>query len=652
MVFGALVAGTALSQASAAEPLSAEKLLESPTLLDIDLSPDGNTLAAVVRVGEGEGIQYGLLTFPATLEGQPKAIGINGGDVKLTPIWVTWASDDRLLVSVVTEFRATQTRVYWPSARLIAYDVDGGNPVLLFENERGVLRGSTNLARITDMLPDDPDHVLMPGRKGGDLDLWKVNIRTGDAEVVARGTENTFAWYTDTNGTPMIRLDANRSGSVISAFAPPEEGDGRWRRVARVREEDQSEFQPLAAAEEAGAFYTSARPDGADRAGIYIYDAATNTFVREVASDPRVDVEGVLVNGRTGAFEGYYYVDDRLEYRFEDELLQRHFDAVREFLGADVNARIYDMSEDGRRWIIQAQGPQEPGAYYLYDVDATRMEILFAIAEETPRDSFAPMQVVRYPTRDGREITGYLSLPPDRAPEKLPLVMMPHGGPELRDMMSYDVWVQYLASRGYAVFQPNFRGSSGYGRAFADAGKQQWGAAMQDDLTDGVSHLAGMGVIDPNRVCIFGASYGGYAALAGAAFTPDLYKCAISMSGISDLRDFMRHVSRDEPFDDEDLEYWVKQIGDPRVDEERLRQYSPQEHAAEIRVPVLLIHGSEDWMVPPGQSRDMARALEDAGVPHSYVEIEGVGHSGWPDEEEIRALDQIAAFLAENLPAD
>jgi dipeptidyl aminopeptidase/acylaminoacyl peptidase len=638
-----------------AEPLSAQSLLETPELLDIDLSPSGRKIAAIVRANNGadkddEDDVYGLVTFDVGLEMPRKVIGLNFGDTVATPVWVSWAAEDRLLVAVVTELRTTQTRIIWPSARIIAYDADGSNPVVLFD----VLRGSTNLARITDTLPDDPDHVLMPGRKGGDLDLWRVNIRTGDAERVALGAEGTFAWFTDSGGVPMIRLDSNRSGSVISVYAPPEEGEGRWRRVARVREEDQLEFQPLAAAEEPGAFYTSARPDGEDRAGIYVYDATTNTFLRQVAADPRVDVGGVLTEARTGAFAGYFYVDDRVEYRFEDDLVQRHFDAVREYLGPDANVRIFDRSDDGRRWIVDTRGPREPGALYLYDLDATHLDVLFAVSREIPRDSYAPMQVVRYTARDGREITGYLSVPPDRAPENLPLVLMPHGGPEARDMITFDIWAQYIASRGYAVFQPNFRGSSGYGRSFADAGRRQWGAAMQDDLTDGVSHLAAQGLIDPDRVCIFGASYGGYAALAGAALTPDLYKCAISMSGVSGLRDFLRHIDHADAFDDDDYEYWKTHIGDPSTEEERerMRLHSPQDLAANIRIPVLLLHGEEDWLVPPKQSKDMAEALEDAGVPHRLIEIEGVGHSNWPAEEEAKALDEIAAFLAEHLPAD
>jgi dipeptidyl aminopeptidase/acylaminoacyl peptidase len=643
-----VVAGASLwwSGPAAAEPLSAEDLLAAPALLDIDLSPDGRRIAAIVRLPDDEG--YGLAIFSSDAGSAPSVQKISS----VTPIWVYWATDDRLLVATVSELVITRTRISYPSARIVAFNADGSDPVMLFDNQRRVTRSSMNLARITSFLPNDPDHVLMPGYRGGDLDLWRVNIRNGDAERVALGAPGTFSWFADRDGRPMIRLDSNVAGTVITAYAPSEEREGRWRRVARVREEDRLEFQPLAPAEEPGSFYTAARPDGEDRAGIYVYDAVSNEFLRQVAADPRVDVEGVIADGATGAFAGYVYIDDRVEYRFQDDLVQRHFDAVREFLGPDVNVRIYDRSADGRTWIVEARGPREPGAFYIYDLDATFMEAVYAVAGATARESYAPMQALRYRARDGLEITGYLSLPPDRAAEDLPLVMMPHGGPEARDLMTFDVWVQYLASRGYAVFQPNFRGSSGYGRSFAEAGLRQWGAAMQNDLTDGVRHLADLGIVDPERVCIFGASYGGYAALAGAALSPDIYRCAISTNGVSDPRGFMRHIRRGDLFDDDDYDYWVSQLGDLRENQDLLRAASPLEHVENIQIPILLIHAVRDALVPVEQSRDMAEALADAGKPHRLVEVPDVGHSNWPHEETTAMLAEVAAFLDEHLPAE
>jgi dipeptidyl aminopeptidase/acylaminoacyl peptidase len=260
--------------------------------------------------------------------------------------------------------------------------------------------------------------------------------------------------------------------------------------------------------------------------------------------------------------------------------------------------------------------------------------------------------VVHYAARDGTAVTGYLTTP-GNAPKgtKLPLVVYPHGGPELRDHLTFDPWVQYFAARGYAVFQPNFRGSDGFGRAFAASGYGEWGRKMQDDITDGVTHLATAGLVDPARACIVGASYGGYAALAGAALTPDLYKCAVSVSGISDLDDFIGWRRRHWGRDSEGYTYWLKAIGDPDKDEQKLREVSPLQLVDRIKVPILLIHGADDEIVPIAQSRAMKKALDKSGRSTEFIEFEKEGHSYWSDENEMLALSSIDAFLWKNLGA-
>lgn len=247
------------------------------------------------------------------------------------------------------------------------------------------------------------------------------------------------------------------------------------------------------------------------------------------------------------------------------------------------------------------------------------------------------------------EITGYLTLPPNAGAGPFPLVLLPHGGPEMRDLFTYDRDAQFLATRGYAVFRPNFRGSSGFGRAFAEAGYGEWGGRMQDDLTDAVAYLTASGLADPARVCIMGISYGGYAALAGAAFTPDTYRCAISIAGVSDLAEQARYVIREG--DAEEADYIRRSIGDPRVDRDRLMARSPVAHASNIHIPVLLMHGDQDGIVQVEHSRRMARALRQAGADIRYVEVAGEGHPYWSDKDQTTFYAEVEAFLARNLPA-
>jgi dipeptidyl aminopeptidase/acylaminoacyl peptidase len=231
----------------------------------------------------------------------------------------------------------------------------------------------------------------------------------------------------------------------------------------------------------------------------------------------------------------------------------------------------------------------------------------------------------------------------------LPLVLMPHGGPEMRDSLSFNSWVQYLVARGYAVFQPNFRGSDGFGRAFAESGYGEWGRKMQDDLTDGVKTLVDQGLADPARICIVGASYGGYAALAGAALTPDLYKCAVSIAGISDLDDFIGWRKRNWGSDSEGYTYWLKAIGDPDKDEARLREVSPLAQTARIKIPILLIHGNQDYIVPIAQSKAMKKALDKTGRKTELITLQNEGHSYWSADNQKLTMTAVDNFLWQHL---
>ncbi|MGQ0534218.1 MAG: alpha/beta hydrolase family protein [Caulobacteraceae bacterium] len=627
---------------AAAEPPSiADFMAESP-LVDFALSPDGEHLAVLVDTENSGRVNVLNARSRATEHTIQLA-------TDMRPMWVTWANQERLLIAVIVgRFEITSSRITFPSARVLAIDPDGENLVALFENQRNVLRSSLNLATVTDMLPDDPAHVLMPGFRGGDLDLWKVNVYSGAAERVATGGPDTFAWRTDAAGAPAFRYDVNRRGTMLRIYAP--DAGGNWRRVATVRQEDLPEFQPVAVGPEPGLSYVLARPDGADRTAVYLYDLHQGQFTQTVASDPRVDIAGVFVNPRTSEYLGYFTFDDVHEAHFTDAGIQSHVNALRRFFGVDASFAIMDMSDNANMWIISASGPSDPGALYLYDRDRAEIEPLVAHRPSLAGDQLGASRVVRYAARDGVEITGYLTLPPGAGAGPFPLVLMPHGGPEVRDLFIYDRDAQFLATRGYAVFRPNFRGSSGYGRAFAEAGYGEWGGRMQDDLTDAVAHLVSTGVADPARVCIMGISYGGYAALAGAAFTRDTYRCAISIAGVSDLVEQSRYVLREG--DDEEDAYIRRSIGDPRIDRDRLMARSPAAHAGDIDIPVLLLHGDQDSIVQVEHSRRMERALRQAGGNVRYVEVAGEGHPYWSDEDQTTLYTEVETFLARHLPVD
>jgi dipeptidyl aminopeptidase/acylaminoacyl peptidase len=254
--------------------------------------------------------------------------------------------------------------------------------------------------------------------------------------------------------------------------------------------------------------------------------------------------------------------------------------------------------------------------------------------------------VVQWKARDGLDISGYLTRPPNAAAaKKLPLIVYPHGGPEARDYLDFDRSVQFYAARGYAVFQPNFRGSNGFGDSFVRAGYLEWGRKMQDDITDGVDYLVKQGFVDPARICIVGASYGGYAALAGAAFTPDLYKCAVSIAGIGDIPEMLAFDKKQVGGKSQDYEYMKSQVGDPEKDLEHMQAISPIRHVDAIKAPVLLVHGTDDYIVSFDQSVAMKRALDKSGRPTELIRLKDEGHPSWSWDNEKLVLNAIDAFL-------
>jgi dipeptidyl aminopeptidase/acylaminoacyl peptidase len=351
-------------------------------------------------------------------------------------------------------------------------------------------------------------------------------------------------------------------------------------------------------------------------------------------------------NDRTGALTAIFYTDERSEVVWLDPVLKRQQERIDKAVPGNVN-RIISASEDRNRMLIWTGAGSRPGVILLLDRTANTMSLFVEPYDKLRDKQLSTMEPVRYKARDGLEIRGYLTLPVGRDPKSLPLIVMPHGGPYARDEAGYDPWVQYLASRGYAVLQPNFRGSTGFGRAFVEKGTAQWGRGMQDDLDDGVKWLAGRGTIDPKRVCIMGASYGGYAAEWAAIRNPDIYRCAVSFAGVSDIASQLR-FSRGSFTATRYFSNWRERVqGQKDFD---LDQISPLRQAARFGIPILIAHGTEDDRVPISQSRRLHAALLQANRPHDYVEYKGEGHGF---ENPVNATDfyvRVGAFLDKHNP--
>jgi dipeptidyl aminopeptidase/acylaminoacyl peptidase len=480
----------------------------------------------------------------------------------------------------------------------------------------------------------DPDtlYVGLNDRDKAWHDLYRVRISTGERTLLRRNTERLARWTFDT--ADKLRL------AVRSA----ENGDTEILRV------DETGFTKIYAC----SVFESCDPVHFHKDGRRVYMASNRSanFTRLtlldvqskmediVESDPlnRVDLQNAIFSDRTDDLIATVYVDDKRRMLFKNAAFEADYNLVKQKLpGKEIG--FGSSTTDERLFILGANSDVDPGETYLFDRQTKNLTFQYRIRERLPRESLAPMTPVRYPSSDGLDIPAYLTLPKGVEPRALPLVVLPHGGPWARDAWGYDALAQFLANRGYAVLQPNFRASTGYGKRFLDAGNKQWGDKMQDDLTWGVKYLVANGTADPKRVGIFGTSYGGYATLAGVAFTPDLYAAAVSFVGPSNLITLLK---ANPPYWEAGRKMFEERIGNPATPEGRaqLERQSPLNSAARIKTPLLVIQGANDPRVNKAESEQIVIALRDRGFPVEYILAPDEGHGF------ARPVNNMAAFFA------
>jgi dipeptidyl aminopeptidase/acylaminoacyl peptidase len=621
---------------------------------DAALSPDGKRIAILTsrQLGEKTTATVTLLNAGETDTGR---VTLPLGEVEV--LGVHWANDTRLLIKIRMYAQVEQaqtgarvkrqslTQKDLPVHRLIAIDADGKNSKILFDDGTDKLRQLFDLANIVDMLRDDPQNILMQAWNA-DLGAWwlyKVDIYSGRPREIERGELKTWTWQTQ-NGVPVLRYDGNDRGTVMSIFVRPP-GAKSWTFYRKVRRGDWAklDFNVVGPTKEPGVMLAASRADGEDTLVLRKFDLNTMSLGGVVAAQAGKDIDLALFTPG-GDLLAAGYVDDRRAYQFVDPTFGAHFRALNKYLGNENNISFFDVSADGNRFLARVTGPRDPGSYYFYDRAAKRFDALGQARPWLVPEQLAKIETLAIKTRDGATITAYLTVPLATGPR--PLVVMPHGGPELRDSVDFDEFAQVLAAQGWMVLQPNFRGSGGYGKAFADAGRKRWGDRMQEDVEDAVAQVVATGRVDPSRIAICGSSYGGYAALMGAARRPDLYKAVVAIAGDSDLHETIAFAKAEEGADSPAYLYWLETIGDPATDGERMKAASPSLLAHRFAAPVLLIHGSEDKIVSPKQSRIMAQALRAAGKNVQLVEIKGRGHRDLEQEDwsllYTRSVDHIA----------
>lgn len=632
------------SQAPVPPPIEAYGA--TPAVEYIELSPSGDLIARITVVGDTRAIAVTRLTTGEHL------FAADVGDTKVRDL--RWIGETRVLV-VTSQTRAIAA-LGVPKSELFfgqMVDLERRRAVQVLDRTPDVLGVLYGAASVRNTSEGEALFVRGVNASTEQINLHRIDLRTGRGRAVAYMDHTTHDYVLDSEGT-------------VIAQGRYDERTGRW--ALRLRTgSDFRETWRVDAPVDTPALYGMGRTPrtiviGADRPDLVSDDVSgpSNALFEvdlETGDWTRLPLEHspdfLVHHPRTHLLIGAGRVEETgVRYEFIDPLAARRWASI-ERAFKDRAPRLTSWNDD-LSGVIVFIDTGEAGQYQLVDFGRGTADILADAYPTITAEQVGPVRPIRYAAQDGLTIPGYLTLPPGGSdPSNLPLVVLAHGGPAARDMAGFDWWAQALASRGYAVLQANFRGSTGYGRDFLEAGYGEWGRKMQTDLSDGVRWLAGEGIIDPARVCIVGASYGGYAAMAGLTLDPDVYRCGVSVAGVSDLRRMVNWEARQERHsDNQTVRYWNRFMGAARLNDRALDDLSPAYLADTIDGPLLLIHGRDDTVVPIEQSRVMAEALGRAGQPVEFMELQGEDH--WLSRSETRRqmLVETLRFLQTHNPAN
>ncbi len=611
---------------------SAETFAEIPFLSEPVLSPDGKSVAAQISSAG----KTRLAVFDADDPGRAPHI-FDIGNHSIADI--TWAGPHRILLSVGTTMELFGIPL--PTSQLVAIDMRTNAISVIDPKAKSLFAGN--------ILYADPQGAWVLLSRQDNLfaspSVKRVDLATGAVMVVEKARANVWDWYADNSG--VVRAGIAYSGNRWTIWYRKQPGDplvaikGKREKIDDDGAVDSLRFL---SGDNSGLIVTNSRTG---RFAAYRYDFATGTIGDAVYENPSVDISTVMVDPVSGVVSGVSYEDDRRRMMWLDPKMRALQARIEKALpGAEDD--VVNQSSDGNRLLIWSGGAADPGTYYLFDRAAARFTAIVQPYEKLAQVALAPVKAVQYKARDGLTIPAYLTVPLHRPDHDLPLILMPHGGPFARDDWSYDPFVQFLASRGYAVLQPEFRGSTGYGREFVEKGYGQWGRKMQDDLDDGVDWLVKSGQVDARRVCIMGASYGGYAALWGAIRNPERYRCAISLAGVTDLDAMLKYDRRSFAATRYFREWQAKIAGEDKID---LDTVSPLPQQARLSVPVLIAHGEQDTTVPPRQSHLLVAALEKRHADVQSVFYKEAPHGLSKPEDMTDYLKRVEAFLAKHNPS-
>jgi dipeptidyl aminopeptidase/acylaminoacyl peptidase len=607
-----------------------------PKFSNFTISPTGSHVAYIER---GAGADVLVVLNRET--GDNWAVGIE--ELKVNQ--VEWAGPDYVIVGAFEAIRFSgQTR---KANYTGAYSINIETrkiTALLAGNTAGLYANQTGIGRIVG-LSDEAGYVYMPAfSSSGDsavYSLYKVSLETGRGRIVSRGRNQVIDYVVAPNGTILAEETySNRTDD----YKIRTRQSGEWETIFEQDSPEGPRGLVGAMPDGSGLVYFSRSQNGFN--ALYKMDF-TGEFSSAIMAREATEINRVMVDANR-TIVGVEYGGLTPSYEFFDADLTAEIAAIQEQVGT-ATVRLQSWTKDWTKLVLYIEGTNYAGDYILLDRASGELLRLARSRPDIPKDAIGELLTIEYKARDGLSIPALLTIPRGAEIENLPLIVMPHGGPENHDQVGFHYMAQYFANRGYLVFQPNFRGSDGFGTEFTEAGYGGWGSTMQHDITDGVHALINGGQADPARICIVGWSYGGYAALAGGAFTPDLYQCVASIAGVSDLPRILVDERRDHGRNHWVVEYWEDVMANGDASRDTLREKSPAMYAENFQAPVLLMHGREDLTVKINQSRRMRKALNRVDHPVELIEYRGGDHSLLSPGDRLNALQELDKFVSTHI---
>lgn len=606
----------------------------------VTLSPSGRLVAMRYTTTEADQvIVYDLLKGELL-----RGVDVSGVD----PRRLQFTNDDYLLIVAGATISGYRLRTPMDRSSAFKFDLATGEirqllrnapQIYPYQSGLGVVVGASTDGNVVYMPAFEKPKKLATPR----YSLFRVPLDAFRERIAAEGSAHTIDWFVGGDGKPLVREDYNESERKHQLWA----FDGSKRRLIYERETAFRRINPVGLLPDRSALIVTQYGDD-DQSAFYAISLNNGEMTGPLLEREDAGVNRVIVDVNR-IVHGVEYDGFRPGYAFFDPELNEKIAEIQSKL-SDTAVRLASYSDDFSDIVVDVSGGWNSGASLLYSDGVDRAQVIASERPSIARDDVIPVHEMTYAAGDGLSIPALLTAQQDVLDAGVAaLVVLPHGGPESYDRNEFDWLAQFFASRGYLVLQPQFRGSDGFGWAFRRAGFGEWGGKMQTDIDDGVRYLIAQGQADANRVCIVGASYGGYAALAASAFDNSLYRCAVSINGVADPFLMLEDDRRDYGRGSRRARYWQRRIGADRIDKDRVAEISPLQHAAAVNIPVLLIHGKDDSVVRVAHSRRMHEALEKAGKDVTYVELDGEDHWLSYPETRLRTLQAVSEFLREHL---